>query len=176
MTDDERELNEEESELWDYVTKNDERWKDVKKPTGNTQKKEQKAATRRQPLSTSKTSPPEKHHEKELPYLREGEVVGLDRSTSEKLRRGKLKIEATLDMHGMTQDEAFDALRYFILGSHDKRKRCVLVITGKGAGILRSNLPRWINAPDVRPYVLIYTHAHQKDGGDGAFYVLLRRK
>ena len=61
-----------------------------------------------------------------------GTLVGLDRRTGERLKRGKLPIEGYLDMHGMTQSEAYNALDNFFLDSQAAGKRCVLVITGKG--------------------------------------------
>ncbi|MDH5722163.1 MAG: Smr/MutS family protein [Alphaproteobacteria bacterium] len=112
-----------------------------------------------------------------------------DRRTQEKLRRGQFKIEARLDLHGKTREQAYDALHDFILASFEGRKKCVLVITGKGGwqsadellidkkpGILRQTLPEWLSDPALSPYVLSWQHAKPKDGGEGAFYVLLRRK
>ncbi len=118
--------------------------------------------------------------------LRMGEYAGIDRNTAERFRRGRMTIDARLDLHGMTQEQAYLTLTAFLKHSHEKGRRCVLVITGKGtprsprhgaaAGILKAALPLWLNDPGIRPYLLVYDIAQPKDGGDGAFYLLLKRK
>ncbi|MGB2252104.1 MAG: Smr/MutS family protein, partial [Candidatus Puniceispirillaceae bacterium] len=54
--------------------------------------------------------------------------------------------------------------------------RCVLVITGKGAGILRGHVPDWLKRQPLSPHILAMAEARPHDGGSGALYVLLRRK
>ncbi len=102
--------------------------------------------------------------------------TGFDKSTENKMKKGKLEIEARIDLHGMTQDEAFRALTRFIATANRSGKRNLLVITGKGkistGGILRKNLPLWLEG-DAR--ILALTPAAQKDGGSGAFYIRLRK-
>jgi DNA-nicking Smr family endonuclease len=116
-----------------------------------------------------------------LPSLEPGASPGLDRRTAEKLRRGRLEIEARLDLHGMTQEEAHRALARFIHRAQESGARTVLVITGKGSaagggGVLRAAVPRWLNEPGLRPRILSFTWAQPKDGGSGALYLLLRRQ
>lgn len=56
--------------------------------------------------------------------------------------------------------------------------RCVLVITGKGkagTGVLRRRFLDWINQAEIRPHVSGYSVANARHGGDGAFYLLLKR-
>jgi DNA-nicking Smr family endonuclease len=106
---------------------------------------------------------------------------GVDASTLHKFRAGKMPVAGTLDLHGMTQTEAHAALSRFILHGYHNGRRCVLVITGKGResegrGVLRRNVPRWLDEPALRPCILALTPAKQAHGGDGAFYVLLRRR
>jgi len=130
---------------------------------------------------------------KAAPELRPGEARGLDKRTAERLRRGQLPLEARIDLHGQTQDEAHRALIAFIGASHAAGRRCVLVITGKGGprgpkaeresimpererGILRRAVPRWLNEPDLRPLVLGFAQAQPPHGGAGALYVLLKRQ
>ncbi len=114
--------------------------------------------------------------------LEVGRPAGVDKRNATRLRRGKLPIEARVDLHGMTQERAFRALNGFILRSHEAGLRCVLVITGKGlrpdggVGVLRSAVPRWLNQSPCRERVLAVTHATQNDGGEGAYYVMLKRK
>lgn len=106
---------------------------------------------------------------------------GVDGATERRLRRGLMAVEARLDLHGHTQAEAHAALADFILGSYESGRRCVLVVTGRGEpaggrGVLRRNLPGWLSAPALRPYVLASAPAHVRHGGAGASYVLLRRR
>ena len=119
--------------------------------------------------------PPPVHYP---PPLTADRPAGLDRANAERLKRGKHRIEARLDLHGMTQSEAHGALLGFIRGARAEGKRCVLVITGRGAvggGILRSAVPRWLNEAELRPHLLAIATAQQRDGGGGALYVMLRR-
>jgi len=104
--------------------------------------------------------------------------AGIDRANAERLKRGKHSVEARLDLHGMTQDEAHRALAVFIRGARSGGKRCVLVITGRGragGGVLRSAVPRWLDEPEIRPHLLAIATAQPRDGGAGALYVMLRR-
>lgn len=113
--------------------------------------------------------------------LMPGRVAGLDKRTAQRLRRGQLPIEGRIDLHGMTQAEAHANLLRFVTASAKAGRRCVLVITGKGlrgsagTGVLRSELPRWLNEPVLRPLILSFAPAQPKDGGGGAFYVYLRK-
>jgi DNA-nicking Smr family endonuclease len=104
--------------------------------------------------------------------------AGLDRASAERLKRGRTPVEARLDLHGMTQDEAHRALSGFVAMSRAAGRRCVLVITGHGrmgGGILKAAVPRWLGEPGERRHVLAITPAQPRDGGAGALYVLLRR-
>jgi DNA-nicking Smr family endonuclease len=106
--------------------------------------------------------------------------AGIDRATAERLKRGLHKIEATLDLHGMTQAEAHRELAAFVAASHNVGRRCVLVITGRrlrpsGPGILKSSLPRWLEEPALRRLILAVAPAQPQHGGAGASYLLLRR-
>ena len=116
-----------------------------------------------------------------------GSVAGLDRRSAMRLRRGTLAVEARLDLHGMTQEEAHHALNGFLSAQIRAERRVVLVITGRGfsqsgrepgetGGILRRSLPRWLHEGANRERVLAYSPAQPRHGGNGAFYVLLRRR
>lgn len=106
--------------------------------------------------------------------------AGLDRRSAQRLRRGQMPVEARLDLHGMTQDEAHRALDRFIVGMREAGRRAVLIITGKGtregAGVLRQAVPRWLDEARCRPHILAVEEARPQHGGAGALYVLLRRK
>jgi DNA-nicking Smr family endonuclease len=95
-------------------------------------------------------------------------------------------------LHGMRQHEAHTALRTFLARCQGRGLRFVLVITGKGKasgpgdkldtgdererGVLKRNVPRWLEEPDVRNIVVSYTTAAIQHGGEGALYVHLRTK
>ena len=114
----------------------------------------------------------------------------LDRETARKLERGRLGVEARLDLHGMRQRDAHVALRRFLKSAQGKGYRHVLVITGKGGepnarrsfyeederGVLRQAVPHWLAAPDLASVVVSYSEAPRRLGGEGALYVRLRRR
>ena len=117
-----------------------------------------------------------------LPDLDPVTPAGLDRRTARRLKRGQLTAEARLDLHGKTQDEAHGTLRHFIQESRMARRRCVLVITGKGSvargrgGVLRQMVPRWLNEPALRRHIVAITNAPERNGGTGALYLLLKSR
>ena len=124
--------------------------------------------------------PPQKPKVSQLPELGHGTIAGLDKRTAERMKKGALKIDGRLDLHGHTQDEALPALRRFITEAHAQGKRQVLVITGKGgrgphAGVLKDRVPQWLNGPGLREHIVAFDFAIPKDGGSGALYVRLRK-
>lgn len=103
-----------------------------------------------------------------------------------RMRRGRLAPEARIDLHGMTVAEAHSALIAFIIRAHGSGLRLVLVITGKGksgtdsgmpsrGGVLRHQVPHWLQLAPLGPRVLQVAEAHISHGGAGALYVYLRR-
>ncbi len=116
-----------------------------------------------------------------VPALDHGRVAGVDKRSAQRLTRGQLPVEARLDLHGHTQGEAHAALGRFLAEAQARGLRCVLVITGKGTtkeagGVLRNQVPRWLNEPANRARILAFDYAQPKHGGLGALYVLMRRK
>lgn len=125
-----------------------------------------------------------------LPALTEqlrGEALRMDARTHGRMTRGKLAPEARIDLHGMTLAEAHPELLNFVLTSHARGLRLILVITGKGKdrddggpiptrrGVLRHQVPVWLRQAPLGPLVLQVSPAAQKHGGHGAYYVYLRR-
>ena len=115
-----------------------------------------------------------------VPELSHGDLRAMDKRRAQRLRRGRLPIEARLDLHGMNQADAHQALRRFIQQAAALGCRCVLIITGKGgrhgeSGVLRRQVPLWLNQQDLRDKVLGFEHAQPEHGGAGALYLLLRR-
>jgi DNA-nicking Smr family endonuclease len=114
---------------------------------------------------------------------------GIEPNLKTRLMRGRVEIDGTIDLHGMRQTEAHAALTRFIHARHARGDRTLLVITGKGLkklsddaaiiverGVLRQMLPIWLSEPMLSPLVAGWDVAHQNHGGDGAFYVRLRRE
>ncbi len=102
---------------------------------------------------------------------------GLDNSSWNRFRSGKLVTMRTLDLHGRTAQRAFHALHAFLHAAHADHVRCVEVITGRGAGeaggVIRRELPLWLNLPALRPLVLAASHPHAAN--PGSVRLLLRR-
>lgn len=102
--------------------------------------------------------------------------TGLDRATWTRFRSGKLSPARTLDLHGQTAQRAHAALHVFLRAAHAEGLRCVEVVTGRGQreeGVLRRELPHWLNGPELRSLVLAASHPHAAN--PGSVRVLLRR-
>jgi DNA-nicking Smr family endonuclease len=101
---------------------------------------------------------------------------GVDTGTWQRFRTGKLPAARVLDLHGQTAQRAFHALVAFLRTAHADRLRCVEVVTGRGTageGVLRRELPHWLNLPELRPLVLGAAHPHAAN--PGSVRLLLRR-
>ncbi len=102
---------------------------------------------------------------------------GLDNSSWNKFRSGKQSASRTIDLHGRTAQRAYHALHSFLLVAHADHVRCVEVITGRGTGetggVIKRELPMWLNLPTLRPLVLAATHPHPANSG--SVRLLLRR-
>jgi DNA-nicking Smr family endonuclease len=134
---------------------------------------------RTRPAPVVATPPPAKPAT--LPPLEKGRPTGVDKRTAQRLKRGKLDIEARLDLHGLTQAEAHRRLDHFLAEAYDTGVRTAIIITGKGrvsenGGILRQMVPRWLNQPPNRGRVVAISEAQPKDGGTGALYVRVKKK
>lgn len=110
----------------------------------------------------------------------------IDPKTKRRLSRGRMSIDATLDLHGMRQHEAHGALSHFIASAYARGLRSLLVITGKGVrrtdfaqfeqkGVLRYRVPQWLEEPHVRSMIAGTEAAGQSHGGEGALYIRLKR-
>ncbi|NVJ16350.1 Smr/MutS family protein [Myxococcus sp. AM010] len=111
----------------------------------------------------------------------EGAGPGIDRNLLRALRRGDFAIQGQLDLHGKTQAEARDALERFLGDSRRAKRRCVLVVHGRGLNskdqipVLKERLKGWLSEKRIGRMVLAFATARPQDGGTGAVYVLLRR-
>lgn len=161
------------------------------KPLEPTQDKGRKGAARPKPAkkAPSPQAAPSVRPKAAKPGDKKKPLPGkdLDRRTEEKFRKGQIKIAARLDLHGLRQHEAQQALERFILEAYASGKRCVLVITGKGKakadgdfwaedGVLKQNVPLWLEQAALAGCILKTAPARPQHGGSGALYVLLRRQ
>ena len=118
----------------------------------------------------------------EEPMFSHNAAVKPDRQSTRKMRRGKVEIQAKLDLQGMTQTEAYKLLIMFLERSYLSERKTILVITGKGltqngkVGVLREVVPRWLNERPMKSWIRGFDFAAPIDGGEGALYVLIRRK
>jgi len=114
-------------------------------------------------------------------------LAPIERRLKRELARGRGAIDAALDLHGLTQAEAHQALRGFLRHSQARGARLVIVVTGKGGaldepgswpherGVLKRLAPHWLRELDLRSVVLGFEEAGRAHGGSGALYVRLRR-
>lgn len=104
----------------------------------------------------------------------------IDRPTTRKIAKGRIDIDARIDLHAMTQDQAHDRLYGFLADARSRGMRHVLIVTGKGRsmgseGVLKRMVPIWLNSAFFRDLVSGYSQASRRHGGEGAIYVRLRR-
>lgn len=118
-----------------------------------------------------------------------GGAGGLDGNTQDRLDRGLIAPDATLDLHGMTQDRAHRTLIRFLQNARQYDNRLIVVVTGKGNprapdaaawtesphGVLKEMVPRWLAEPELKGLIARVQPAHVRHGGGGALYVYLRK-
>lgn len=116
-----------------------------------------------------------------LPVERKGpkakNKLKIEINQDKKTRRGRVQIEAQIDLHDMTQPQARTKLHQMIKTAKTSNKKCILVITGKGLrgeGVLRGSFVKWVNDTEVRDLIATYASAHKKHGGIGAWYIFLK--
>ena len=195
-------LSPQDEALWDYVTRN-------VRPTGAKPRVRVEGSAFEAMLDGTPLPPPAKSAPVKEPQSRPSPApkrpapaasapaepvrpVVLERRKARRLVRGAEEIDARIDLHGMTQDEAHRALELFLRRAHNDGLRTVIVITGKGGpddtsdadpgvysrrerGVLRRMVPLWLDGASLRPIVISYSAAHLRNGGGGALYVMLRR-
>jgi DNA-nicking Smr family endonuclease len=190
-----RHLSAEEKALWETVTK---RTEPLEKPVGKLIRaapktpKPSPSVSKPRPIPSFNIGDSVDHRSDHdlLPSLGQqmrAAPVQMDQKAYGRLRRGKLKPEARIDLHGMTIAQAHPALTGFILRSASAGHRLVLVITGKGKyrddggpiptrfGVLRHQVPQWLAMAPLGGLVMQVSESHVRHGGQGAYYVYLRR-
>ena len=111
-----------------------------------------------------------------------------DPKEARRVARGRREIDASLDLHGLTQEQAYVRLLRFVEVGAATGARTLLVVTGKGRGearvpfaeaprgILRERFLDWVESEPLRGRIASVRGAHQRHGGRGAFYVFLKRR
>ena len=136
------------------------------------------AAPPASPMPRPRPAAPVRSNRHMQPSLAVGDHPGgVDSATWRRFRTGKLAAARVLDLHGQTAQRAFHALMTFLRSAQSDGLRCVEVVTGRGSasgvGVLRRELPMWLNLPDIRPMVLAAAHPHATN--PGSVRLLLRR-
>ena len=192
-----RRLRTDEVELWQKVTEQTQRLhperkgEDTHQITRPKPKPQKPVFNVTEPFTLSSTPTSSSAPHKLQPSLHDrltSAPVQMDKRSFGKMKRGKIKPEGRIDLHGMTLDRAHPALIRFILSAQASGKRLVLVITGKGKqseqsgpiprprGVLRHQVPGWLTSPPLAQADLQISPAHISHGGEGAYYVYLRRQ
>ncbi|MCC2646822.1 MAG: hypothetical protein K0R02_887 [Rickettsiaceae bacterium] len=109
------------------------------------------------------------------------EIQPFDYKVKRKITREKVSVEATLDLHGLTIEQAEKEVETFIIECYKRSKTYILIITGKGElshakATLRTEFPRFLANPKIIPVIISFTQAGRKHGFQGAYYVLLRKR
>jgi DNA-nicking Smr family endonuclease len=176
-----RRLTEEEERLWAVVARSIKPLRAVKrtppivapKPPPQAARPVRKATADHPPAAAAVYHPPPP-----------ASAIAIARREKQQLARGKTELGGRIDLHGMTQAQAHDALLHFLRRYQAEGAKFVLVITGKGSagavargerGVLRRQVPLWLGLPEFRACVLGFDAAHVGHGGEGALYVRLRR-
>ena len=172
----------------------------LKKMTGvipitnkNKIKKEIKKAPKN--IKLIKKTNPENSLNTNISEIKKTEYKKESQKINKKLRRGKVNIDIKVDFHGSSLVEAENIFYQTIIDSYKRNKRCILFVTGKGLGLnkknnqenhekkpqlfygkIRSSFVDWVNREEFSRYILAFERAKIEDGGDGAFYVYLRKK
>lgn len=124
----------------------------------------------------------------------------IDKKTKRKLSSGAQDVDRSVDLHGLTQDRAYSLLKSVVEGAIKRGDKTLLVVTGKGGarfsqtgadvptayrtrdefdqfgGVLKRMVPIWLNSPELKPFIQSYGPAAKEHGGEGALYILLRRR
>ncbi|MGJ0424568.1 Smr/MutS family protein [Methylocystis sp.] len=106
--------------------------------------------------------------------------IDIDPRTFVKIKRGRIEVDAKLDLHGLRQAEAQRSLTAFLRRCQANGARIAIIVTGKGltrdeGGVLRRVVPMWLEAPNLRDVVVGFGEAARHHGGEGALYVRIRR-
>lgn len=183
----------EDDDLWESITKNDKKYIKANRHVYeklNSEKKINIIINQKKPLATNNQVNKNNIKTGSTPVIKNRKIQELDpkkvpsgisASQAEKLKKGKIRPERTIDLHGFTQFRAHSYINDEIIKCYKNNIRSILIITGKkfgkmGAeGVLKKEVPKWLNLSPLKEVILMTSWATPRDGGEGALYVLLRR-
>ena len=183
----------EDDDLWESITKNDKKYIKANRHVYeklNSEKKINIIVNQKNPLVINNQVNKNNIKTGSKPVIKNRKIQELDpkkvpsgisASQAEKLKKGKIRPERTIDLHGFTQFRAHSYINDEIIKCYKNNIRSILIITGKkfgkmGAeGVLKKEVPKWLNLSPLKEVVLMTSWATPRDGGEGALYVLLRR-
>ena len=177
-----RRLSEEEIALWAEVAKSVARRRGASLPAIVEPKPKPTPASHK-----GATAPASAPSEAPRNAPRQPPLAPLERRLKRDLSRGRAAVDSAIDLHGMNQAQAHQALRGFLVHMQARGAKLVIVVTGKGGkqaspvwadepGVLRRLVPQWLREADMRAVVLGFEEAGRAHGGAGALYVRLRRR
>lgn len=184
----------EEQDLWDHMMRDvTPLVKPLSAPSSNQDKKPpapkaERPIPRPQKGHTQKPQKQATHHTQPAPRSAPQDPQ-LDHRTEGRLRKGKIKIDQTLDLHGLNQVEAHASLTQTVKTAYHHGMRCLLIITGKGnkdrhhnpfssghRGVLKQRVPQWLEQEPLKSMILKSQTARPQHGGEGAMYLYIKRK
>jgi DNA-nicking Smr family endonuclease len=170
----------------------------AKSPAPPRAKSSSSASPKKSAANIENSLPRPPYRSAEPPPSKSPPLAPLGRRLKKRVARGREPIDAKIDLHGMTQNEAHGALLRFLRRAQTSGARMVLVVTGKGSGsgsnsstqysgessgarfgergVLKRQVPLWLALPEFRPLIVGFEDAHIGHGGHGALYVRLRRE
>jgi DNA-nicking Smr family endonuclease len=177
-----RRLSEEEIALWAEVAKSVARRRGASLPAIVEPKPKPTPASHK-----GATAPASAPSEAPRNAPRQPPLAPLERRLKRDLSRGRAAVDSAIDLHGMNQAQAHQALRGFLVHMQARGAKLVIVVTGKGGkqaspvwadepGVLRRLVPQWLREADMRAVVVGFEEAGRAHGGAGALYVRLRRR
>jgi DNA-nicking Smr family endonuclease len=168
-----RDLTPEECALWHQATRHD-----TKFHASNGQEIIYAEPEREAEQEVAIAAPLKPQRKAAQPTIVVGEIHMMDGLNARRFKRGELQVDCALDLHGYGRVEAFDALERTIRSMVARGERVLAVITGKGRGgdgVLKREMPHWLNDTAIRKHVVAATHAPHRLGGEGAVLVMLKR-
>lgn len=95
-------------------------------------------------------------------------------------KKSFLSYGSKIDLHGLTEAQAFVELKNFLEYSQNSKKQEVVVVTGKGrssvAGVIKASVPRWLEYTELKEYIRGYSNIIDSFAQSGAIRVQIKRK
>lgn len=194
-----RKLTPEEERLWRLAMKDTEPLGfllgDIAQPPPKSPPVKLHKSARAKPPKKAPVAPPLAPAPKRPLAKKEPVLHHLDRRSTQQVRRGQVHVDGKLDLHGMRQHQAHEALNSYVSSAQRSGKRIILVVTGKGqvapsghgwgrdddsfgargGGVLQSQVPQWLAQAPLRQMIFSVQQAHPHHGGSGALYVFLKK-